>query len=428
MANTSPATENVSDNTKMHFGSFKVRLAELLTIEIILSLATFFMFPPAKIDELRHAKNSRGQLMVSLMEERGQIKPNDISPLLTALDKLERHGLLSTLHRLFPGSEEGGIEMHGKDTTGSVRPLTGNRTEAVKLKSYRDVFNDDIISSKRILLEGDPGYGKSTFTLQAAYDWCTATDSSPLKGVDIFILLPLRLLGGILSICLAIKLILMPDYSKLNKLLFDALTGKNQQIVWQKNDFKNNVGDVCYNELITIGILIEDDISRFACGLNKKASSRIIKYLKGMKDGQSFASLCFFEQVGEPDDVVAIVKDLLTGGVTIGSTDSRLLQRSTIQILDIAAKSDIPITSVCLDKSFKEFEEDVIVLHSGHSNQLLTVEKIHIETEQVNEEPRILTRKNVQDIRYGLRLTFKGAVVSIPLFNVTWLRDIVNED
>ncbi|XP_071851441.1 uncharacterized protein [Apostichopus japonicus] len=685
MANASPATENVTDNTKMDFGRFKVRLAELLTTEIILKLATFFMFPPAKIDELRHTKSSPGLLMVYLMEERGQIKPNDISPLLTALDKLELHGLLSTLHRIFQGSEdktcqfvqylktsykqlyskinpipyirekvfrvndifvEGGIEIHRRDNKGSERLLEGNRMEAVKLNSYRDVFNDDIISSRRILLEGDPGYGKTTFTLQAAYDWCTASDSSPLKDVAIFILLPLRLLGGILSICLAIKLILMPgesnlteedimeilrnspgavlvfdgydeypdkdnieisqvmkiiagnmfanfkvitctrssyipdnldvetvnvrltgfndtarndyisravavndnqaarrindlltsspvlsdicqvplfcvmfvhisygsesilsftsvtsffrhiltcfyehmwnkmgharkrkdcyiipNHPRLNKLLFEALTGKNQQIVWQKDMFKTNVGDGCYNELISIGILLEEDILkindtpgmaavsviqrttvvrfyhklfaewyaanylstcagsmerrapwlqkefekinpvdlqfvfRFACGLNKKAFSRIINYLKGIEDGQSFAIVCFPEQVSEPDDEVAIVKDLLTGGVTIRSTDSRFLQRSTIQILDIAAKSNIPITSVCLNKSFKECEEDAIVLHSGlRLNQLLTVEMIHIETEQVNKEPRILTEEDVTMIfRYGLR-------------------------
>ncbi|PIK47623.1 hypothetical protein BSL78_15516 [Apostichopus japonicus] len=652
MANTSPATENLSDNTKMHFVRFKVRLAELLTTDIILSLATFFMFSPAKIDELRHAKNSPGQLMVSLMEERGQIKPNDISPLLIALDKLELHGLRTTLHRIFQGSEdktclfvrylktfykqlyskihpiayireqvycvndlfvEGGIEMHGRYNKGRKRPLEGCRMEAVTLKSYRDVFNNDIISSKRILLEGDPGYGKSTFALQASYDWCIASDSSPLKGVDIFILLPLRLLGDILSICLAIKLILMPgesklteedimeilinsrcvvmildgydeypnknifdqsemmkviagnmfadfkvitctrsaylpnnldvetvkvrltgfdnnardeyirravavnnnqaarrindlltkspvlsdicqvplfcvmfvhisneeesvvsfasvtslfshiltcfyehmrtkpgrdrqpndlciipDYPKLNKLLFEALTGNNQQIVWQKNDFKNNVGDVCYNELIAIGILIEDDILkvnykpgmaavpffqqttvvrfyhklfaewyaasylskcagrmfplwlrnkfekinpvnlqfvfRFACGLNKKASSRIIKYLKETEDGQYFASLCIFEQVGEADEVVAIVKDLLIGGVIMRSTDSRLLQRSKIQILDIAAKSDIRIPCVSLELCSPTVDESGLnlILHSGLSLSILS--------------------------------------------------------
>ncbi|PIK33726.1 hypothetical protein BSL78_29454 [Apostichopus japonicus] len=238
------------------FGRFKIQLAELLTTENILKLATFFVFTPAEIDELRHAKESHGLLMVSLMEERGQIQPNDISPLLTALGKLELHGLRTTLHRIFQGSEdktcqfvqylktsykqlyskinpipyirekvfrvndifvEGGIEIHGRDNKGSERPLEGNRMEAVKLKSYRDVFNDNIISSKRILLEGDPGYGKTTFTLQAAYDWCTASDSSPLKDVAIFILLPLRLLGGILSICLAIKLMLMPDESNLTE-------------------------------------------------------------------------------------------------------------------------------------------------------------------------------------------------------------------
>ncbi|PIK44836.1 hypothetical protein BSL78_18315 [Apostichopus japonicus] len=167
---------------------------------------------------------------------------------------------------------------------------------------------------------------------------------------------------------------------------------------------RENVSSLARNKFKKINPVDLQFVFRFACGLNKKASSRIIKYLKGMKDGQSFASLCFFEQVGEPDDVVAIVKDLLTG-VTIGSTDSRLLQRSTIQILDIAAKSDIPITSVCLDKSFKEIEEDVIVLHSGRRlNQLLTVEKIHIETEQVNVDPRILTEEDVTKIfRYGLR-------------------------
>ncbi|XP_071852043.1 uncharacterized protein [Apostichopus japonicus] len=663
------------------FGRFKVRLAELLTAEIILKLAMLFKFTPAENDELRHAKKSTGLLMVSFMAERGQIKPNDISPLLTALDRLGLQGLLSTLRSIFQGSEdktyqfvrclkssykqlyskinpipyirekvyrvneifvEGGIEMHRRDN----KDTGGNRMEAVKLKSYHDVFNDDIVSSKRILLEGDPGYGKSTFTLQAAYDWCNASESSPLKDVAIFILLPLRRLGGISLVCQAIKLMLMPGESKLteedimeilrnspggvlvfdgydeypdkdniekseilkiiagnmfakfkvitctrssyipdnldvetvnvrltgfddnardeyisravavndnqearringlltnspvlsdicqvplfcvmfvhisydskhilsfasvtsffrhiltcfyehmrnkmgharkrkdcyviphhpklSKLLFDALTGKNQQIVWQKDMFKTNVGDGCYNELLSIGILLEEDILkindtpgmaavsvierttvvrfyhklfaewyaanylstcagsmenealslqkefekinpvdlqfvfRFACGLNKKAFSRIIKYLKGIKDGQSFAILCFPEQVSEPDDEVAIVKDLLTGGVTIRSTDSRFLQRLTKQILDIAAKSDIPISNVCLNKSFKECEKDVIVLHSGlRLNQLLTVEKIHIETEQVNKEPRILTEEELTMIfRYGLR-------------------------
>lgn len=65
----------------------------------------------------------------------------------------------------------------------------------------------------------------------------------------------------------------------------------------------------------------------------------------------------------------------------------------------------IPITSVYFNKSFKQCEGDVIVLHSGLKlNQLLTVENVHIEAEEVNNKPRILTVEDVTMIlSYGLR-------------------------
>ncbi|PIK37259.1 hypothetical protein BSL78_25908 [Apostichopus japonicus] len=199
------------------YGSFKVRLAEHLTTDIILKLATLFMFTPAVIDELRQASNSPEQRMVSLMEEKGQISLMTSHPCNCSCKVNPIPYIREKVFRVNDIFVEGGIEIHGRHNTGSERPLEGNRMEAVKLKSYRDVFNDDIIASKRILLEGDPGYGKSTFTLQAAYDWCNASDSSPLKDVAIFILLPLRLLDRILSICLAIKLMLMPGESYLTE-------------------------------------------------------------------------------------------------------------------------------------------------------------------------------------------------------------------
>ena len=87
------------------YGQFKVALADLLTIDLIISLATFFMYPPAKIDELRNTTESRGQLMVSLMEERGQIQRNDVSQLLNGLEKLGLHGLLNTVKEIIPQPE-----------------------------------------------------------------------------------------------------------------------------------------------------------------------------------------------------------------------------------------------------------------------------------------------------------------------------------
>ena len=476
---------------------------------------------------------------------------------------------------------EGGLEVNVGSSRQSPTALHGCGSETVKITSYRDVFNDDVISSKRMLLEGDPGYGKSTFTLQAAYEWCCGSEeSSPLRNCDVFILLPLRLLEGISSICLAIKLLLMPresklseddiyeilsnsssvvvildgydeypdkgnnnetdfkdiiagkmfadfkvitctrsaylptdldvrtvrvrltgfdekardeyinravvgddqsaatrinhlltsspvlsdicevplfcvmfahisfeekdmasfssvtsffkymlscfynhmwakerardghgatrnipSYARLCQVAFCGLTKRKQQIVWQAEEFKKQVGDKCYNELISIGILIEEEILeinnkpgvdvaehiqrkklvrfyhklfaewyaaiylssyaggcfpvflrrmlrkinpvdlqflfRFSCGINMRASTRIIKYLKTIEGGDSFASLCFFEKAGEADDVAGMVRQLCSGGVTIKASDSRLLQRSNMQLLSIASHSKV---------------------------------------------------------------------------------------
>lgn len=65
----------------------------------------------------------------------------------------------------------------------------------------------------------------------------------------------------------------------------------------------------------------------------------------------------------------------------------------------------IPITSLYLSRSFKECGEGVLVLHSGlRLNQFLTVENVHIEAEEVNNEPRILTEEDFTMIlRYWLR-------------------------
>ncbi|PIK62359.1 putative NLR family CARD domain-containing protein 4 [Apostichopus japonicus] len=62
----------------------------------------------------------------------------------------------------------------------------------------------------RRIIEGEPGYGKSTLTLQLAYDWCNGVQASPLADVEILILLRLRQLGNVPSIYRAIKRYLVP--------------------------------------------------------------------------------------------------------------------------------------------------------------------------------------------------------------------------
>lgn len=106
---------------------------------------------------------------------------------------------------------EGGIEyLAGKEKI-------GGKGIWKKLNTYQDILNDDQLKSVRRIVEGEPGYGKSTLTLQLVYDWCQKVQTSYLTNIDILILLRLRQLGGISSIYKAIKRFLLPKDSKLKE-------------------------------------------------------------------------------------------------------------------------------------------------------------------------------------------------------------------
>ncbi|KAJ8047938.1 NLR family CARD domain-containing protein 4 [Holothuria leucospilota] len=85
-----------------------------------------------------------------------------------------------------------------------------------KIESYRNIFTDERIKSTRRILEGAPGYGKSTLALQLAYDWCKG-DGVDGSNTDILIFLRLRQLKGISSIFRAIKLLILPMESTLTE-------------------------------------------------------------------------------------------------------------------------------------------------------------------------------------------------------------------
>ncbi|XP_071852794.1 uncharacterized protein [Apostichopus japonicus] len=689
------------------FGSFKVALANVLTVKIVLDLATFFENPPVIIEELTSAA-SAGIIIIRYMEERGQIEPTSIMTLLCALKKICLSGIEIRVRKLYEEhtgrlcsmDDQSKAQIEGKISSfinslkdkyarwyNEIQPIPYIRekvfcvndiyvescleyvdqlssfrqdsqiveeSSSVNLKSFRDIFDNDSIHSNRILLEGDPGYGKSTLTLQAAYDWCLGNVASPLKNIAVFILLPLRRLGNISSIFEAIRVVLMPpespltdgdileimrhslsvvivldgydeypdknsvietdvlkmiagnmfanikvvvssrssslpkyldpttitirltgfdeksrdeyikrtvtggdqeatrhitnaldsspilndicqvpifcvlfahvvndqqrvikfssvtsffkyviecfyshmwkkdlkepihqsirEYNNLNKLAFDSLTGKTQNIAWPKHTFIDTVGNDCYEELANIGILIVDTIHeifdepeehnihhtkrsefvrfyhklfaewyaarylssyagsfwpfwlnytlddinpvdlqfvfRFACGLNKKASGRIIKYLKSVKGGASFASLCFLEQPDNPEEVDKTVKGLCSDGMIIRSSDSRLLQRSNIQLLEIASRKKIKVPCLQIDQSFEVARQNKVTLESGLSLPiLLSVEKLVFTTQTEHE----ITQENMLGVvKYGQRclqlkqLAFRGKYV-LPL-------------
>ncbi|XP_071831793.1 uncharacterized protein [Apostichopus japonicus] len=93
----------------------------------------------------------------------------------------------------------------------------GTRGSWERLESYKSIYTDFRFKSKRRILQGEPGYGKSTLTLQLAYDWCNDVSDSPMNNVEILILLRLRQLGSVKSLYRAIKSFLLFHEPRVSK-------------------------------------------------------------------------------------------------------------------------------------------------------------------------------------------------------------------
>ncbi|PIK52002.1 putative NLR family CARD domain-containing protein 4 [Apostichopus japonicus] len=93
----------------------------------------------------------------------------------------------------------------------------GTRGSWERLDSYKSIYTDFRFNSKRRIIQGEPGYGKSTLTLQLAYDWCNDVSDSPMNNVEILILLRLRQLGSVKSLYRAIKSFLLSNEPRVSK-------------------------------------------------------------------------------------------------------------------------------------------------------------------------------------------------------------------
>ncbi|XP_071831622.1 NLR family CARD domain-containing protein 4-like [Apostichopus japonicus] len=239
------------------FGSFKVALATVLTVKIVLDLATFFEYPPVVIEELSNAA-SAGLLMIRYMEERGQIEPTSIMTLLCALKKMCLSGIEMRVRKLYEehtgrlcsSDDHSKAQLEGKknDLIKYAKTAYRKQYETAKpfpsmnkcnvnrlfvqggiycsaqegdfmqkpdvlesLDSYNDILSSPKTKSNRKIIEADPGFGKSTLASQFVYDWCTEDPESPLKDVEILIFLQLRQLEGVKSIYTAIKHSIVPE-------------------------------------------------------------------------------------------------------------------------------------------------------------------------------------------------------------------------
>ncbi|XP_071851097.1 uncharacterized protein [Apostichopus japonicus] len=492
---------------------------------------------------------------------------------------------------------EGGIE-HFLETQ-------SENSQKERLSSYKNIFTDSSSRSyTRRIVVGEAGYGKSTLTLQLAYDWCNGVKDSPVSAADVLILLKLRQLGNVRSIYKAIKVMLLPSEFRLNskdikdilqrcttvklildgfdeypnreksnrsdiwriiksklfetfdvtlttrlipidfkssspkrleligfdetardhyirkaitgennehdvdkikrglrenpilddicqvplffvtfahmtherddfrkfksvtdffvymlkcfhshtrnkasdqnvvsyyveyeinhveldKIAFEGLNRENQQITWNKKQLRQRLGKQFYDLYIRVGILVEEEILqdsnretsggdiktntevrfyhkifcewyasfrlaivtanarnafeleqilgkldpfdlqyvfRFACGLSRTSASKIIEHLKKKTDCDKFAILCILEQTGDIEGIRKTVTELCSKEVIIDKDDNKLLQRSTVQLLQVASSHDIPISDLTLKWSFSKVDNNTIILQSG---------------------------------------------------------------
>ncbi|PIK43972.1 hypothetical protein BSL78_19175 [Apostichopus japonicus] len=133
---------------------------------------------------------------------------------------------------------------------------------------------------------------------------------------------------------------------------------------------------------------VDKYLYRFACGLKNIAGEKIIQYLQQKKESEKFAILCMLEQEDKTDRFIKTVSELVSSEETyIRREDSKLLQRSTLLILDVASKNQIPISHLYLLWSFSGFDDKDIRLESGLSlSSLTSVEKISINKGRQNQE------------------------------------------
>ncbi|XP_071831764.1 NLR family CARD domain-containing protein 4-like [Apostichopus japonicus] len=234
-------------------------------------------------------------------------------------------------------------------------------------------------------------------------------------------------------------------FAELSKVAFEGLCGENQQLSWLKDRLCTRLGQGFLKHYIAVGILVEEEVSivtneqtsttdiqtmtdvrfyhqlfcewfasfrlvevvaatrgaselknvldkvdpfnlqylyRFACGISPAVGKRIIEYLKSRNDGDKFAILCILEQTGEVDGIKDTVRDLCSKEVDIDNDDdSKLLQRSTIQLLEIASRFDIPISCVWLYLCSPRVDESGLnlILQSGLSLSILSsLQKLEI--------------------------------------------------
>ncbi|KAJ8048100.1 E3 ubiquitin-protein ligase TRAF7 [Holothuria leucospilota] len=105
-----------------------------------------------------------------------------------------------------------------------------NQERWANLVDYKAIFTDPRTKSKRRIIDGRPGYGKSMLALKITNDWCKGR--APMKEFQVLILLQLKQFRNVPSIYSAIKMFLLPKDSTLTEDdIKDILDGSSTMVL-----------------------------------------------------------------------------------------------------------------------------------------------------------------------------------------------------
>ncbi|KAJ8019364.1 Nucleotide-binding oligomerization domain-containing protein 2 [Holothuria leucospilota] len=243
-------------------------------------------------------------------------------------------------------------------------------------------------------------------------------------------------------------------HHKLDKIAFDSLQGKDQHSDWRSDRLVEVIEEPLYNELVEVGILVEKNVERFvdepgtsftdlierrkdvsfyhklfcewyaahyvaeqiyglelsslqrffekmdpfslqyfyrfACGLNDTAADKIIQYLHNIEGGDKFSILCMFEKTREIDEIKDIIRQMCFEGVIISGYDSLLLQRSSMQLLEIATEYKVSFST----HPFTAYKLIILSLQQGQRLAILSLvlETAHSDGKKssISKSPEIL--------------------------------------
>ncbi|KAJ8034535.1 NACHT, LRR and PYD domains-containing protein 10 [Holothuria leucospilota] len=233
---------NIAQSTL--YGRFLAALSGHLTETSVSDLCDTFKIPDAENAIITSDQNP-GLFLLIALDEMGVIKPSDVGALEQPLIRLELLQAVATLKEYQSILEEGNSQLQKDQHTIEGKHLVIEKRKLFikclqkKIKSYyetmtpvpwlkscrwsscdlfisvgliltdskdrrnlkdideqcrvqyKDIFcHDSLKSQTRIILEGDPGSGKTMLVSQLAYDWC----QGKVMGVNIVILLPLKLM------------------------------------------------------------------------------------------------------------------------------------------------------------------------------------------------------------------------------------------